>query len=100
MRAIAATFALLALVGCASMDRPVMSTFEPTDSGFRYKAQAGLFYEDGDPAAEATRMQWLQRYLTDNHLCPNGYKITKRQVVVIGGIGDARRDIFYDGVCT
>lgn len=36
-------------------------------------------YPDDDPAAEATRMKWLQGWLDQTHLCPAGYEIRERR---------------------
>lgn len=53
------------------------------------------------PTAEAKRLQWLREYLTENDLCPNGHKVTDRQVIIKthGLLGDLYT-IDYRGECT
>jgi hypothetical protein len=97
MRRVAIAIAVV-LGACSSLDRQTASTFEPTGSDtFKFTAKSDIIYPDGGKGAEADRMVWLAQYLRDNHLCPNGYKITSRQSVVIDG---PIHEIHYDGVCT
>jgi len=93
---------LLSLAGCASVDRLYMTEFEPTGANeFRYKAFANAAYKPEDPESEATRIEWLQQYLTDNNLCPNGYVIDDRKSVYNGTILAAKTyDLIYYGHCT
>jgi hypothetical protein len=95
-----AMLASLALAGC--VDRTSVSKFEPLASDeFRFEAAANsvLWPVDG-PKAEAARMEWLETYLSNNHLCPNGYTITERKPVLVDSrpLGDAHT-IYYRGRC-
>ena len=97
--------ALTLLTACATVDRPELSSFEPTgiDNGvrtFKYRARAdSLVYRVDTPTGEAERIRWLELYLTENSFCPSGYVITSRETVVVSrGIGDMH-DVFYLGRC-
>jgi hypothetical protein len=89
------------LTGCATMDRPVMSHFEPlAGDTFRYVAKTDrLAYREDSADAEAERMRWLQTYLNDNKLCPSGYEITSRKPVVTADTFARAHTIFYAGRC-
>lgn len=98
-------FAVLAFIGLAGCyvptDRQIVTDFEPTETGFKYRAPADTsIWPPDDPEAEANRMEWLERYLTDNAMCPNGYRITTRNVVVLrdAPLGTSY-DVFYEGEC-
>lgn len=72
------------------------------DGSFLYTATAdGITYREGDPAAEAKRMEWLETYLQHNDMCPNGYAITDRIASVQNKplIGTTVFDIRYTGEC-
>ncbi|WP_143589606.1 hypothetical protein [Thalassospira mesophila] len=76
-----------------------MSSFEPNSDGtFRYEVMKSS--SDG-VYNEADRLNWLQMYLDDNALCPNGYEITEKKNILVqkSFIGDAYREIIY-GRCT
>jgi hypothetical protein len=80
---------LLALSGCAAIaaiDRGPMSTFRAADDGrgYVFTAQTGLPYPPDDPAAEATRRQWLRAWLEQNALCPDTYVVDSREGVRTG----------------
>lgn len=89
------------LTGCATVDRPQMSRFEPlTDTTFRFSARTDLLiYREDAPEAEAERMRWLQTYLADNKLCTAGYAIDSRRAVVIGDTLGKLYEIIYFGRC-
>jgi hypothetical protein len=98
-----ALLALLALGGCMdAVNRPTMSEFEPLGGDrFRYEATtAALTDPENDPDAEATRMRWLQTYLSDNGMCPDGYLIDERKPVVRSQtLGLVSHRIYYRGRC-
>jgi hypothetical protein len=55
-----------------------MSYFRPTGPDtftFEAKSADGSFME-------GRHRGWIKQYLTDNHMCPNGFTITKTQKIV------------------
>ena len=94
----------LALAGCATIDRPAMTKFEPTGTAdgartFKYTARADVIYRHDDPNAEAERMRWLDLYMAENRFCPMGYSIISRDAIAID-VGLATvHDIYYHGRC-
>ena len=97
-------FCLLTQWGCAAIDRPAMTTFEPfhnpTPGGFKYRARADALHREDSSSAEAERMRWVEMYLEDNKHCPRGYEISERKTSVIQtGMFGAVLDIFYSGRC-
>jgi hypothetical protein len=97
---------LLLLVGCSSLDRPYMSSFEPfTDNGgqttFRFRAHtASIPYPEDSKEGEAVRKTWLEKYLSLNNLCQNGYEIIERKVVMRAEtFAGPARTIYYTGRC-
>jgi hypothetical protein len=90
--------ATAALAGCAHQDKPASTSFTPVaGNGFVYQAVGDAAYPEQSKVAEASRMQALQGYLDQNHLCPNGYKITSRTPAKVNG---NIVQITYEGVCT
>lgn len=90
------------LTSCATIDRPHLSSFEPIGaSEFRFKARAdAMVYREDTTDGEEERMRWLQQYLTDNGICPTGYDIVSRRVVIVAERLMGRiNDIFYTGRC-
>ena len=92
---------LLFLCACSAIDRLDHTEFKPIgQSAFEYKAIADVLYPEDSESAEAKRHQWLERYLADNGLCPNGYEITQRRAVHrFRGLLGTIVDIFYVGRC-
>lgn len=95
------------LTGCASLDRLPMSSFEPfaNNSGqamFRFRADtASIAYPTDTKEGEAVRMGWLEEYLKLNDLCPQGYEIIERKVVVRAEtFAGPAHTIYYIGRCT
>ena len=104
MKASAALLAIT-LAGCATVDRPQLSRFEPLgqEAGvktFKFTARADPWiYPVDTPAGEGARMQWLESYLAENSFCAKGHEITSRDVVAIEvGLGKVH-DVFYRGRC-
>ena len=89
------------LSGCTTdLDKPSLTEFYPHDDGFRYKASTALGYEPDNPKAEEYRIRWLNEYVTDNHVCPSGFDVVKRKVVVKREAPLATiADILYEGKC-
>lgn len=97
MKSIATAVIILAtlLVGCANLDRPVISSLEPLseDASFRYfkfKALVGPVY------SEEAHPEMLSAWLHENGMTGRPYEITDRQEVrrQTGMFGDIK-DIYY-----
>jgi hypothetical protein len=98
MRKIFFLAAVLALAACAHQDRPQRTSFTPIDgNGFQYQAVGDAAYPEYSKVAEASRLQALQQYLDQYHLCPQGYKITSRSPKPVNG---NVVEITYLGVCS
>ena len=96
----------LIFVGACSvnqdLERLSQTEFTPIgNSAFEYKALASPVLRPEDSSdAELERIVWLERYLTDNGLCPYGYEIIERRtVLLVTGLLGASYDIFYTGRC-
>src|SRR5687767_13215911 len=100
MRSVWKLVSALAISGCA-VDKPSLTKFEALSSSeFTFEARADLSYPADDPKAEATRMGWLEKSLAENRLCPNGYTITGRTIVLAeeGALGQTH-NVAYHGIC-
>lgn len=92
------TVALLA--GCAPLDRQQTSLAPVKADGgyqyFRYRAFADAVYPLGESAAEKMRLEWLERWLTDNGYSSTGYEVLDREPILRnrGLLGDIY-DVFY-----
>ena len=96
MRKIAFLLGLALLTACKA--DPARTSFTPVDgTGFHYVAVGTAVHPAGSKSAEEYRMEVLQGYLQQYHLCPYGYRITDRRST---GINDALTNIVYDGTCT
>ena len=96
MRRVVIVMVLSSMVGCASLDRPKLTQFEPTRSGFRYAVGAASYqYPVDSESAERTRMDWLETYLKEEEVCPTGYEMVSREVRQVGVGGQ----IVYVGRC-
>jgi hypothetical protein len=88
------------LVGCTWYARQTTTTFAVTESGFEYKAIADADHKLDDPNGEAWRRNFLETYLEENHVCPAGYTIWKRNPILRETEpGGDFYDIFYEGRC-
>lgn len=56
-------------------------------------------FPDGDPAAEAKRMEWLSGWLKQRKMCLDGYEILKRRPFEMLENNPARHDIRYEVKC-
>lgn len=57
-----------------------------------------MFYPESSAKAEAIRIEWLETYLADTAVCPDGYIITARKAVPINAFGTVHK-IYYEGEC-
>ncbi len=94
---------ILSLTGCAQIGKQDYTKFEsfksPTgQQQFKYVAHGDIFHKDTDPQTEISRMQWLQMWLDDNKLCPNGYIILERNLVN-NGYYESINSAYYLGQC-
>ncbi|MBW2061887.1 MAG: hypothetical protein JRI95_10045 [Deltaproteobacteria bacterium] len=105
MKRLVAFFVYVALVtsisACASFDRMV-TKFEPlrTESGtqiFKFTAFADAVYPLESENAERTRIEWLEKWLTDNGYSTKKYEVISRVPVLRkkGLLGEVY-DIFYE----
>lgn len=99
-RALSWLFAIALLSGCAPLDRQLTSLAPiKADGGyqyFRYRAFADAVYPLGDLAAEKTRMEWLERWLSDNGYSPTGYEVIERDPMLRNrGLLGETYDVFY-----
>lgn len=100
MKKIAFLLLVAPILGCKAIDLPMRTQFEPSADGrsFRYVAKTGSLLNTPDsPDAERERLAWLGDYLSENKLCPAGYRISERKVVQNAGL--AGPTIFYTGAC-
>lgn len=94
------------LGGCASTtgERPGdderYTKLIPLPNGFRYIAAVDERYPEDGNQAESLRMEWLEEFIEDRELCPQGFVITERRPdrgrTPINGSLD---HIYYTGVC-
>lgn len=86
---------LLAMPGCSTIDRLEHTEFTPNGDGtFTYSVDIVWPYTDRE------RLVWLQEYLDDNGLCPNGYEVTESTTYTKSStpLGDLKNTIIY-GKC-
>lgn len=95
-----------ALSGCAatqSVERIQTTSFEkyPDGLSFRYVGFADAAYPEDSPAGEAYRMQLLSDWLSENSMCPRGYRLGSRDVTIVkkGLIGTIAK-VAYTGRCS
>jgi hypothetical protein len=88
------------LAGCGHYERLNTTSFSRTPAGFEFRAVADPEHPLDDPTAEAWRKNFLENYLEEHHLCPNGYSIAERVPTLTdhGAAGDSY-DIRYEGAC-
>jgi hypothetical protein len=91
------------LLGCASMDRNLNSSFEPYSDGFgqmMFRFRADTSDPENSTDAEAIRMKWLEEYLGSNNLCGQGYEILERTpAAVSAAAAGPAQSISYVGRC-
>ena len=109
IRCLVFALVLLALSGCAQMHESpdyIRHTYsqvsEPFDRNdvFYFDVRFDPNYPDGDPAAEAVRMQWLSEWLEQRGMCPNGHEVVERREFDMLEHNPARYDIRYEVRCT
>lgn len=98
--------AVAMLIGaCAvnyNLERLSQTEFRPIgDSAFEFKALSSpLLRPEDSIGAEEERIRWLESYLDDNDLCPDGYEITQRRtVLLLEGLLGSSHDIYYSVRC-
>ena len=94
--------AVLAFIGCESIDRVSATNFEPlkTEDGyayFRFRAFGDAVYPEGSASAEASRMRMLEEWLAINGYPQAKYEVlTRRTVLRNKGLLGQVHDIYYD----
>ncbi len=69
----------------------------PPAESFTFSSRSLTLGHNGDdPDAEARRIGELEYRLRDNHMCPKGYAITSRRVIVQMGEKD---EVVYEARC-
>lgn len=93
--------ALLLVAGCAQMDMASEGRLRPLPAG-GYEAMLPIsaFSPDGDATAEADRLAYVGKMMTERGYCPGGWEVTHRQVVLRKEVwtGD-QRDVYYTLAC-
>ena len=56
-------------------------------------------FPENDPAAEATRMEWLEDWLEQRKICPEGYEIVTRRPFESLEYNPAHHDMRYEFTC-
>ncbi len=79
------------------------TTFEPvTKNGntneFKYMVRSNIFNPANDLNSEKERFIWLEMWLLDNKMCPDGYVIISRNAIDLG-YSEAVKNIYYIGKC-
>ena len=91
MKRLAIALAALSLSACEAADRRTISQFTPLPDGrFQFRAQEAIIYSQRD------RIAWLEQYLDDNGLCPNGYEIDQLMHIDNNALVD---ELFIAGHC-
>jgi hypothetical protein len=100
MRKTLSILALGLLAGCAHYEKLNTTSFTQTASGFEFRAVANPEHPLDDQAAEGWRMNFLENYLEEKHLCPDGYSIRERVPTLTDRSTDGDSyDIRYEGAC-
>lgn len=94
---------LLAASSCTFIGKNGFTEFEPYknikgEHGFKYRARSTELMPAYSVDSENTRMQWLQMWLDDTAICPNGYTVYERKEADLGQ-GMAVQNITYTGLC-
>lgn len=92
----------LIVAGCSSkMAVSLDAEFRPSQDfqSFEYRNRADPFLPDDDATIERARLAVLEDRLALNQMCQNGYTITNRQMVNLGGLLVNGVEIIYSGEC-
>lgn len=70
-------------------------------NAFTYTAQCGDWSDPPEKeSSEKIRLQWLNEYVTDNHMCPRGYYVQSREILITNSHPRGNRYIItYKGEC-
>lgn len=100
--------AAIAVAGCSGMHESpdfIRHTYsqlsEPYDRDdvLYFDVRFDPSYPDGDPAAEALRMEWLAAWLEQRRMCPGGHEVTGRRPFDTLEYNPGRYDIRYEVRC-
>jgi hypothetical protein len=102
------TSTALFATGCASMHESpdfqrhrLSQVVVPSDKKdlFYFDVSVTPEYPDDDPAAEETRLQWLEQWLDTRGMCSSGFEILKRRPFEFLEDNPARYDLRYEVRC-
>jgi len=65
-----------------------------------FEAKAGAAFPADSQSAEALRMQWLDAWLVQRKLCPNGHEVQSRELIGVGEPNFHDMDLRYLIRCT
>ncbi len=65
-----------------------------------FEAKAGAAFPADSKSAEALRMQWLDAWLVQRKLCPNGHEVQSRELIGVGEPNFHDMDLRYLIRCT
>lgn len=65
-----------------------------------FEAKAGAAFPADSQSAEATRIQWLESWLTQRKLCPTGYEVLSREAIGAGEPNFHDMDLRYRLRCS
>jgi len=91
------------LTGCAAIDRPAQSRFEPTREAdgtrsFKYEVLESVFWKDADGISDEHK-RWLDLYIAENRYCATGYTLTGKDIVNVEmPLGTTKR-LYFTGRC-
>lgn len=96
------------LTGCAGMHESpdfirhrysqLTEPYERKDVVF-FDAMFDVSYPDGDPGAEALRMQWLSEWLEARNMCPDGHEVVTRREFEMLEYNPGNYDVRYEVRC-
>lgn len=99
---------ILLVASCASMheskdfERHRNSQLEvpyDRDDVFYFDVSFTAQYPDDDEAAEVIRLEWLDQWLAQRSLCPEGFEVVTRRPFEFLEDNPARHDVRYEVKC-
>lgn len=89
------------VAGCAGADRRMSSDFMMTSpTQFLMTASAAVNKPESSEKYEQERLDWIELYVAENGICPDGYDISFRNAVTNGRklLGETHT-VSYTGEC-
>lgn len=93
----------IALPGCVGTGNIHQSRFKPYIGNdkinhFDFETDSSVLYKENDAKSEQLRLSMLDEWISNSSYCPNGYVVTYRKSINLGG-PDGYARIFYSGKC-